>query len=366
MKSNEILKAIGLPKSKYNNAHCSKLASVYSLLKEVKGDIISAEIVGSEELFFGRDTENSYDWKRGKEIKVNNEGQSIKAEKIKVVTSYGGVYSFAIPIENAFYYAVLDLLGISYKDTKVEITEFKMGVILVPEILDDIKRAAKFVSKNDLKPQLGCVCLDFSGECVQVVATDAHRLYLSRKRGYERNDKTPFKILISAESVKELCSVKVDYESPITIKVVDKETAYFNDIKVSLYDGYQKFPDYKAVIPTYDTSMVFDRKAMISNVKKVMPYSNKSTMQVNFHLNGKIEMMAEDRDFEFGTTASFPYVSKDFQDTDIAFNGKFLVETLGVFKSSEVSMLHNGIPTKPAIFTDGSERVLVCPLMIKD
>ena len=361
MKSNEILKAIGLAKSKYNTAHCSKLAIVYSLLKEVKGEIISAEIVGSEELFFGKQTRIN-DWNN--EI-TDNEGQIIKAQKIKVVTSYGGVYSFAIPIENAFYYAILDLLGIAYNVASFTPASYEKIVVAESGVYDAIKKAAKFTSNDDLRPSWECVLVEVEGEEIRVRGCDGHRLYLSPSIPCITESSEAFSFLLTKESVAKLSSVKAEKGASIEILITGENTALIDGIECSLYNG-TKYPDYKAVIPTYDTSMVFDRKSMISNVKKVMPYSNKSTAKVNFHLNGKIEMMAEDRDFEFGTTASFPYVSKDFQDTDIAFNGKFLVETLGVFKSSEVSMLHNGIPTKPAIFTDGSERVLVCPLMIKD
>ena len=363
MKSTEILKAIGLPKSKYNTAHCSKLASVYSLLKEVKGDIISAEIVGSEELFFGRDTKKTRMSGGEEEIQVNNEGQSIKAEKIKVVTSYGGVYSFAIPVENDFYFAILDLLGIFYNVASFAPTSYEKIVFAECGVYDAIKKAAKFTSKDIFLPNLECVLVEVDGEEIRVRGCDAHRLYLSPSIPCITESSEAFSFLLTKESVAKLCSVKAEKAASIEILITGENTALIDGIECSLYNR-TKYPDYKAVIPTYDTSMVFDRKAMISNVKKLIPYSNKSTAQVNFHLNGKVEMMAEDRDFEFGTTASFPYISKDFQDTNIAFNGKFLVETLGIFKGGEVSMLHNGIPTKAAIFTDGSDKVLLCPLMI--
>ena len=95
-----------------------------------------------------------------------------------------------------------------------------------------------------------------------------------------------------------------------------------------------------------------------------MPYANKITAQVNFHLNGNIAMSSCDVDFSFESNSEMPYISKNFVDTDIAFNGKFLVDSLGIFKDKTVKMFSDGIPTKAAIFTNDTDTVLLMPLMM--
>ena len=103
---------------------------------------------------------------------------------------------------------------------------------------------------------------------------------------------------------------------------------------------------------------------MIANVKKLLPYSNKSTGQVNLHLNGSIAMHCEDVDFSFRCDADMPYLSKIFDDTDIAFNGKFLNTCLTTFKEENVKMFTDGSSTKAAIFTNDTDNVLLMPLML--
>jgi len=112
--------------------------------------------------------------------------------------------------------------------------------------------------------------------------------------------------------------------------------------------------------------MEFNREQMIKNVNKVLPYANKSTNLVSFHLNGQIDLHTQDIDFSFECDATMPYIRKDFKDTDIAFNGKFLNEALSIFKSNTVNMYSEGQATKAAIFTDNTDSVLLMPLMLNN
>lgn len=281
--------------------------------------------------------------------------------QIEVKTNKGE-YRFYVPIANAFYYAVLRLLNIPFEVAKVEVISAKYKFITYPEIIECIKKAAKFVSDDDLRPVFQCVCLDFSDKGLQVISTDAHRMYYSKYFSFEKGINNT-QLLISPESVKVLCKVKPDYENALTISVFNDNTADINGIAIKLFTE-KKYPDYKVVIPEYTLSMEFEKDNFIQNVKKVMPFANKSTTQINFHLNGNIEMTAQDVDFSFESIAQVAYLSKDLPDTDIAFNGKFLVEACGVFKDKTLKMYHDGKNTHAGIFTNGKDSVLVMPLML--
>ncbi len=169
-------------------------------------------------------------------------------------------------------------------------------------------------------------------------------------------------MLIAPGSLKKIATIKD--VNILKIEIINECSALFNGIEVELLDC--KFPDYKVVIPEYKDKMTFDRVQMIKNVKSVAVYSNKSTAQVNLHLNGDIKFMAEDVDFSFGSCLWMPYVSKSFKDTDIGFNGNFLRDALSIFKTSNVDMYSDGKPSQAAIFTDGNDKVLVTPLIINN
>ena len=381
MKSNEILKAIGVTKNKFTQLHCTKLAAIYILLKEIKNEIVIAEITESNiEIKFGLATDTKKFDRDGIDItNIYNYGEPMTANKITVLTEKSE-YSFAVPVANDFYYVICDLLGLQYEVKGIENIEALRTFEVSSEILNSIKKAAKFASKDGLRPAMTCVCLDFNSNDLQVVATNAHRLYLSKQFDCEASD--PMQLLLSPESVKMIAGMKVKDE---TIKIellpvethlqIDEDTDektlteihsfLFNGLKCQYYPE-MKFPNYKVVIPELKSKMTFDRVQFVDNVKSVYPSSNKCTGQVNFHLNGNIQMSACDIDFGFECAKEMSYINKNFIDTDIAFNGKFLIEGLNIFKSKEISMYSEGNPSKAAIFTDEVETVLLMPLLLNN
>ena len=152
----------------------------------------------------------------------------------------------------------------------------------------------------------------------------------------------------------------------ITFEILAGDMVRIAGIECKLFTS-AKFPDYRVVIPEYEGKMVFEREQFTAGVKKVLPFSNKYTSQIVFHLNGSIGMKAMDVDFAFECEAEMPYQEKTFEDTDISFNGKYLLQIMDTFKKSEqLTMLSEGQPTRAGIFTDGIDTVLAMPLIIPD
>ena len=361
MNTNEILAALYLPKNKYTQTHCSRLSEVYKFLKGIKADIISSEVSGVEKFLFAHVTKKKYsNVTRQMENNIIHEGSEMKANKITVKTSYG-CYSFAVPVGNAFYFAVCELLGIEYqKAASEEKQAIKVIEIESSEIFSTIKKAAKFVSKDKLRPAMQCVLLNFENSALEVAAKNAHYLYMSKL--YKANTGNEnVKLLLSIESVKKLSGLK-DNNQITTIKVYSDSEGSVNGVPVTFET--LRYPDYKCVIPEYSESMTFDRVKLIATVKQVQTMANKSCKQVKFHLNGNIALSSQDVCFSFGSDATIPYISKTFPDMDTAFNAKFLNDVLGIFKSKELKMYSNGIGSKCSIFSDGNEKILLMPLSL--
>jgi DNA polymerase III sliding clamp (beta) subunit (PCNA family) len=140
----------------------------------------------------------------------------------------------------------------------------------------------------------------------------------------------------------------------------------FLQIEGELYPEFTgaNFPNYKVVMPDYENYMAFDRAEMMQEIKKVLPSANRSTNQVSFHLNGSIELAAQDVDFSFESTGKLPYIKKTFPDTDIAFNGKMFCECLAAFKDSTLKMYTEGRPDRCILLQNSNETVLLMPLLL--
>lgn len=277
------------------------------------------------------------------------------------INQNNGIYSFAVPIKNKFYSEVCNLLNIDFKEAANEKKEALKTITIDVEVLTSIKKAAKFVSNDELRPVMQSICLHFENNTCEVVGTDAHKLYMSELLECNSGNET-FEILIAPESIKKIVAIETKlYE--INIEVF-KDEVLINGIQANIIDA--RYPRYKDVVPEYSHSITFDRKIIMQAVKEVSVYANKSTNQVNLYMNGQIELSSQDVDFSFEGKKKVPYIEKTFEDTTIGFNGKFFNVCLSNFKEETMEMVTDGQPTKGVIFTNRKERVLLMPLMINN
>lgn len=292
----------------------------------------------------------------GAKFRVNIETQRPFVDES---AQYGG-YTFIVPTGNSYYRAVCNTLKISMADEETEKPHIKRMVTMPAEVLQAIKKAAKFVSNDDLRPVMGCVALEVRENKLLVVSTDAHRLFKSREFDVT-GPPGSYTYLIPASQLKRLPR---SVEMPFMFYELADNKAHFLGLDIAMFTD-AKFPDWRCVMPNYDKGIVFDRADMIGIVKETMIYANKSTNEVRFNFNGDIELSAQDVDFSFESTNRMRYKSKTMDDLTIAFNGKMLIDGLAAFKSEEIT-LQADAPNKPGILTDGVDTVLIMPLMINN
>ena len=236
MKTNEILTAFNVPKCKQTTAHCSKYAALYSLLISIKGIITGVELLEQNiPLFIGlwtRAKGNENGWDRNEHSGIETNGNKIR------VTTGNGQYTFSIPTDNAFYYAVCDVIGLPYSVFQPTAKAAKT-ITVESGLIDAIKKAAKFVSKDALRPVMQGVCLHFENNTCEVVSTNAHNIYLSKLLACNCGEDT-FELVIAGESLKTLA--KAVRSENDTIQVIDENTAIINGINVTLHtDNKFKF-----------------------------------------------------------------------------------------------------------------------------
>ncbi len=284
------------------------------------------------------------------------------------------------------------------------------------EDMAKLKIAEYFISGDDLRPAMTGVYFNhqFKGKKSYICATDAHRLY------YEELS-TPLEesFILPSKAIDILLAFGGEWE-------ICQSTAKGQLLCFTREDGLQvqtraidaRFPDIVAVIPE-DKPLVklfASPDTMISEIKNAMEYSNRSTNQVMFSMNGKMKFYSSDVDFgfeytsefenksqfEFAFSKKFPkqYKAKDGRDIrvnkeegdivlvqfkdengfydrsvqinkselvevdpymNIAFNGKFMLEILNMLPKDTAVDISMWSPTKCAII-DG--RFLIMPLML--
>lgn len=369
MNANEILKAImavnlqdengkaisAVGKAKNTMHHAGKLAAIYKLLTDEQKNIVSVDMVPCT-VNFGRTGESEWDKQDKKWIKkVTDKGTPMPGQRFTFTTSRG-TYKVDVPENNAFFKQFCERFHVTHTMV-AETAKVLITYKLPAAVADSIKKACRFVSKDNLRPVLQCVSLQFSDGKLEIFATDAHTLYISPVY------KVPgFPVFgtynIPASYFKKSLKCNEDH---FNFVVLDGDKVSLLGITAEI--NTTKFPDVRVVTPKYENKIVFSRETFCKNVTQLLPYANKTTSQVSCYFNGAIEMHAQDVDFSTESKGRMAYKEKDTIDFLTSFNGKMIIRAMEIFKSEDITMLHGGHGGRCAIFTDGVDSVLQMPLV---
>lgn len=225
------------------------------------------------------------------------------------------------------------------------------------------------VSTDELRPAMTGVYCQMSTENLTFVATDAHKLVRYRRRDAKADvtnsfilPKKALNLLKSSLPVEDM-SVQVEYNNT-------NASFSFNNVNLICRLIDEKYPDYEAVIPVNNPNkLTIDRAQLLSCLRRVSIFSNKTTHQVRLKLSGsELQISAEDMDFsnEAHERLGCQY---EGEDIEIGFNARFIIEMLNNLNTEEV-ILEMSTPNRAGILlpvnADNNEDVLmlVMPVML--
>ena len=227
-----------------------------------------------------------------------------------------------------------------------------------------------FASGNDdLRPVMSGVFFQLSSENLTFVATDAHKLVK-----YKRNDikaSTLAEFIMPKKPLNLLKNI-IDNDHELTIEYNNSNAKFDLDgltIICRLIDG--QYPNYEAVIPNENPNVLtIDRLLLLSSLKRVSIFSNKTTHQVRLKIAGaELNISAEDVDF---SNKAEERLTCDYigEDIEIGFNSRFLIEMTNNLDCKDVK-LEMSLPNRAGIlkpldgYSDDDELVmLVMPVML--
>jgi DNA polymerase-3 subunit beta len=207
------------------------------------------------------------------------------------------------------------------------------------EVLAKAITKSLFATGNDeLRPVMSGVFCQLSPENITFVATDAHKLVRYRRADAKSKEVSSF--ILPKKPLNLLKNLLLYDESKVKIEY-NTTNAFFAfsnfNLICRLIDG--KYPNYDAVIPTENPNkLIIERIPFLNSIKRVSIFSNQSTHQVRFKINGKeLTLSAEDLDFanEAKERLSCQY---EGEDMEIGFNSKFILEMLNNIDSNEVCL----------------------------
>tara|TARA_B100001750_G_scaffold188167_1_gene157786 strand:+ start:171 stop:1286 length:1116 start_codon:yes stop_codon:yes gene_type:complete len=241
-----------------------------------------------------------------------------------------------------------DFPSIPEVDNKKEI---KISSVTLKRIIEKTSFA---LSSDELKPSLMGALLEIKHDKISSIATDGHRLSLCARRdftstGYEGNVIIPKKFL-------GLVLPYLDEEENVVLWVGDNHvTISFGFITVFSRIIDEKYPDYKSVLPRdNDKTLLVNREDLLSSVKRVSIFSNRSTRQVELKLsNNTAEVTTEDA--ENATSAKETMVVEyDSEDISLGFNANYLIDILSHLDTRKIKLNMN-TPTSATLINPESQ-----------
>ena len=228
-------------------------------------------------------------------------------------------------------------------------------------------------STDELRPAMTGIFLKLSTSSCTFVSTDGHRL-VKYVRSDISGDEVDHEMILPRKSLNLLKStLPSDKSSDVKLEFNASNAFFsFDNVKMVCRLIDERYPDYENVIPLDNSNnIVIDKLEVLSSLKRISIYANKTTNQVKFKISGgEILISAEDLDFSNEANERIS-CEHDGADIEIGFNAKFLIEILSNLNSTRVTFKLSepnkaGLIIPDEMDEDEDITMLVMPVMLND
>ncbi len=228
-------------------------------------------------------------------------------------------------------------------------------------------------STDELRPAMTGIFLKLSTSSCTFVSTDGHRL-VKYIRSDISGDEVDHEMILPRKSLNLLKStLPSDKSSDVKLEFNASNAFFsFDNVKMVCRLIDERYPDYENVIPLDNSNnIVIDKSEVLSSLKRISIYANKTTNQVRFKISGgEILISAEDLDFSNEANERIS-CEHDGADIEIGFNAKFLIEILSNLTSTRVTFKLSepnkaGLIIPDEMNEDEDITMLVMPVMLND
>ena len=235
-------------------------------------------------------------------------------------------------------------------------------------------------SSDDSKQLLTGVNFTFNLKYLESAATDGHRLavvLLDKKENFDEKEdfasnEENLSVTIPTRSLREIEKLVSLRSSENSIKLFyDKGQVVFISsnqiITTRTLEG--SYPNYSQLIPDNFTKLfTFNTKKIIESLERIAVLADQQSSVVKIKLNEKDLALVSADAQDIGNASELVPVSFDFDQFDIAFNVRYLLEGLKVISSENVIFKCN-LPTTPAVLVPedniNSFTYLVMPVQVR-
>lgn len=239
-------------------------------------------------------------------------------------------------------------------------------------VLKEIIRMTAFaISKDELKPALTGVLFRFEEKSLTAVATDGHRLVRYVRNDFESKEFSG-DVIIPKKFLNLMNSLLTTIESVQIWMGENNLTANVGSHSIFTRIIDERYPDFESVIPTdNDKDVLVERDALLSAVRRVSIFSNRSTNQIALEvLNDKAIVRTEDPEKASKAKEDIP-VKLNGDNITVGYNAAYLKDILMHLKSQNITIRLKSPISAGLILPDAQEpmsniTMLLMPIRLND
>jgi DNA polymerase III subunit beta len=243
-----------------------------------------------------------------------------------------------------------------------ELTDTQTFEVDREALLETIGRVARASSRDEARPVLTGVLVQFAGEKLVMAATDSYRLAV--KETALGSPGPELEAIVPSRALQELSRVAGDADE-VAVGVQENQVLFSAGgvwLTTRRIDG--QFPNYRQLLPeTFEHELTVPRAELLDVVRRASVMIQRATpLQLRF-ADGEVTVVA--RTHEVGESQESMPVAYTGEPLEIGFNAEFLREGLESVEGDDVRMKLIS-PLRPAILTDEGDdfTYLVMPIRL--
>jgi DNA polymerase III subunit beta len=229
-------------------------------------------------------------------------------------------------------------------------------------LLETIGRVARAASRDEARPVLTGVLVQFAGDKLVMAATDSYRLAV--KETTLASSAPELEAIVPSRALQELSRVTGDADE-IAVGVQENQVLFLAGgvwLTTRRIDG--QFPNYRQLLPeAFEHELTVPRGELLDVVRRAAVMIQRATpLQLRF-AEGEVTVAA--RTHEVGESTESMPVAFTGEPLEIGFNAEFLREGLESVEGDDVRLKLIS-PLRPAVLTDeaGDFTYLVMPIRL--
>lgn len=200
-----------------------------------------------------------------------------------------------------------------------------------------IKQVSFATSPDDNRPIFTGVLVEKEGSEIHLVATDTHRLAFRKGTTEAEGGEQPVSVIIPAKTLNEVSRIMTGEENEIQITFGENQVVFETaDVKIYSRLIAGQFPNYKQVIPQgCKTKIKVRTRDLLESVDRASLLAKEGTNVIRITVNQQ-EMIINSNSPDIGKIHEVIPVHTEGEETQIAFNSKYLSDVLKVIDTEEV------------------------------